>query len=299
MKVLVTGANGYIGRFLCPELVRAGYEVTALTRSPSDLLGVAHYVSQTFSAVDFVEAVKGHEVVIHLAARAHQSEKQDAQTYAAYREINVEKTIDLAKAAIAAGVSRFIYLSSVKVNGEATFAEPFTAADQPHPEDFYGQTKWEAEQALVQLCTSSNTRLVIIRPPLVWGGVVKGNLEILVKLINYRIPLPFRNIQNRRDLVSLDNLSSLILRCIDHPSAPGQVFMVSDGMPRSTAGIIELVASQARFRPRLVALPHSVLSLCRHIPVIGTKINKLLSNLEVDITETCRSLQWQPKDRDL
>lgn len=298
MKVLVTGANGYIGQYLCRQLVNAKYEVTALTRQPFVVAGAAQYLSKTFSLADLTDALREQELVIHLAARAHQPEKRNAQTYAIYKAINVDKTIDLARSAIAAGVKRFIYLSSIKVNGEETFNTPFRATDNPNPQDFYGKTKWEAEQALIKICAEGGIELVIIRSPLVWGETVKGNLNSIVKLINYRIPLPFRNVRNRRDLVSLENLSSLILRCIDHPSASNKVFLVSDGVPRSTAEIIDLVSSQARFRPRLITCPLSILLACRYIPGLGNKINKLMGNLEIDISETCKTLEWQPKSRD-
>ncbi|ACE85350.1 NAD-dependent epimerase/dehydratase family protein [Cellvibrio japonicus] len=295
MNVLVTGANGYLGQALCPYLVASGYHLVTLTRQPYGLQGTVNIPVPDYLVSLPEQAFVGQEVVIHLAARAHQPGSASKRIDEEYRRINVDTTLAIAHAALRAGARRFIFLSSIKVNGEVTTGLPFRSSDPPKPGDAYGRSKWQAEQALTALFDKTGTELVIVRPPLIWGGAPKGNLATLVRLIDLKIPLPFKSLRNRRDLVSLGNLCSLIRCCLDHPAAAGQTLLVSDARPRSTAEIIWLISSQAKFSPRLVAFPTSLLRLLRHVPVIGTKLDKLISNLEVDIGQTQTLLGWQPE----
>lgn len=293
MKVLVTGANGYVGQFLCAALLAAGHELTCLTRTPYHLVGSRNLLSANYSPADLATAVQGQEVVIHLAARAHQPARNE--TLDDYRRTNLEPSVNLAQAAVKAGVSRFIYMSSIKVNGEVTTDQPFSAHQPPAPQDFYGISKWEAEQALRECLHNTATQLVIIRPPLIWGGIMKGNLALVQQWVRRGIPLPFGLLNNRRDLVSLENLCDLLLLAIYHPNAAGQTLLVSDGIARNTAEIIALITQQDNPPPKIVSCPRWLFSLASNLPVIGRRLRKLSTNLEVDIQPTCTLLGWAPR----
>lgn len=297
MKLLVTGANGYVGQFLVNYLLQGGHSVCCVTRrafaaTAPDAAQVSYYTCADYTEEQLAAAVAGQEVVIHLAARAHQPQQGD--TLDAYRRANVQPSLNLAKAAVAAGVKRFIYLSSIKVNGEATTHQPFRASDLPAPQDAYGHSKWETEQALRAYLATSQTELVIIRPPLVWGGEMKGHLQLLARWINRGVPLPFGALHNRRDLISLHNLASFISLCLSHPLAAG-TWLVSDGEPYSSADIARLVAAQLGKPARILPFPVALLALGRYIPRLGTKLEKLLGSLEVDATPARAQLGWQPE----
>jgi nucleoside-diphosphate-sugar epimerase len=299
MKVLVTGANGYLGRALCPVLLARGHAITTLTRQPWLLPGTTNHLFLKDDKARLDEALLGQEVIIHLAALAHQAGQETPAMRSRYWSVNVEQTKVLAQAAVKAGVKRFIYISSIKVNGESTSSAPYRYDDAPRPEDLYGQSKWAAEQMLRELLAGTDTELVIIRPPLIWGGAVKGNLALLQALVRFKVPLPFGRIQNRRDLVSLDNLCSLINVVIAHPKAAGKTLLVSDGLARTTADIIKLVAANAGKKANIVNCPLWVLRLLNRLPVIGGRLQKLTGNLAVDIAPTCELLNWQPELIDL
>jgi UDP-glucose 4-epimerase len=294
MKVLVTGANGYLGRALCPFLMRRGYSVTTLTRQPWLLPGTTNHLVALNDVAGLHNYLQGQEVVIHLAALAHQAGQETAAMESLYWSVNVEKTKILAHAALAAGVKRFIYISSIKVNGESTTGIPYRFDSPPEPEDLYGRSKWAAEQLLHELFTGTATELVIIRPPLIWGDTMKGNLALLQKLVRWRVPLPFGTVNNRRDLVSLHNLCSLISLVVLHPKAAGQTLLVSDGVPRTTADIIRLVSAYQGKPANIVNCPSWVFGFLIALPVIGGKFRKLTTNLAVDISPTCELLDWQP-----
>lgn len=295
MNLLVTGANGYLGRYLCPVLIAAGHNLATLTRKEWLEPQVKNYVW----AFGLQPAVQGVEVVIHLAALAHQVGRQSPETEALYYSVNVEQTRQLARAALAEGVKRFIYVSSIKVNGEATSESPYRYDSPPQPEDSYGRSKWAAEQALHELFDGSPTELVIIRPPLIWGGEMKGNLALLQKWARWRLPLPFGSIQNRRDLVSLQNLCNLIALVITHPQAGGQTLLVSDGVARTTADIVRLVTEPGVGPALIIPCPAWVFKLFTRFPLIGGRLKKLGGNLEVDITPTCELLGWSPNKKQL
>lgn len=291
MKILVTGANGYVGRALCPLLLDNGYEVMALTRTPWKEPGIEN----ALWCQDISPVLQKTDVVIHLAAIAHQAGAESTEIEALYWSVNVEQTKQLANEALAQGVKRFIFMSSIKVNGEATGNTPYRYDSVPSPEDLYGRSKFAAEQTLHEILDNSATELVIIRPPLIWGGSMKGNLASLLSWLSLGLPLPFASIQNRRDLVSLDNLCSLIRVAIRHPAAAGQTLLVSDGVPRTTGEIIRLVAAAANRPAFLVPCPAWVFKWLGYLPFVGPRLSKLTGNLEVDIEYTCKRLDWQPE----
>ncbi len=235
--VLVTGANGFVGKPLCLALFEQGQALRAAVRSENvqvencEIGDIADISGQT----DWRNALQGVKVVIHLAARVHVMKDASIDPLAEFRKINVEGTLNLAKQAAKAGVKRFIFISSIKVNGEhSDLDKPFTEADVANPQDAYGLSKYEAEQGLLLIAQQTGMEVVIIRPPLIYGPGVKANFKSMLHFVKRGIPLPFGNINNKRSFIYLGNLISLIMRCIDHPEAANQVFLVSDGDDLST-----------------------------------------------------------------
>ncbi len=286
MTILVTGANGFIGSALCARLSAERRPVREATRATVGDLGPHTNWGETLSGVN---------QIVHCAARAHVLAEAGADTLAEFRRVNRDGTVALAEAAVAAGVTRFVFVSSIGVNGNATMGTPFRADDQPAPHSPYAVAKWEAEQALAQIAARSGLELVIVRPPLVIGKNAKGNVGTIARLLRRGMPLPFGGItRNRRDLVSLDVLVDLLVTCIDNPAAAGQTFLVSDGKTRSTADIVRAVAAAEGTAARLVPIPASLLSL--GLGVLGKKAmrEQLLGDLEVDIGPTRSRLDWEP-----
>jgi nucleoside-diphosphate-sugar epimerase len=244
---------------------------------------------------DWAEALANEQVVIHTAARAHIMKDEVPDPLAEYRKVNLEGTLNLARQAAQAGVKRFIFISSIKVNGEQTpLGKPFTPEDTPAPEDPYGISKYEAEQGLQQLAQETGMEVVIIRPPLVYGPGVKGNFASMVRLVEKGIPLPLGAIHNKRSLVALDNLVDLIITCIDHPAAANQVFLAGDGEDLSTTELLRGVANAMGKPARLIPVPAGVLML--GATVLGKKAmaQRLLGSLQVDISKAREVLGWEP-----
>lgn len=291
MRIAITGANGFVGARLCQYLAASEKSVLAITRSDFKQAGIDNLVISELTSSQLSEHLKQVDCLIHLAARTHHNDARDA--WALYRKDNVEISSHVAQAASQAGVKRFIYMSSIKVNGEES-TEPFKSQDIPEPIDAYGTSKWETEKVLHEILSSTATELVIIRPPLIWGDHPKGNLQTLSKLIDLGVPLPFKNIQNRRDLVSLENLCSLIEKTLTHPNAAGGTFLVSDDNPLSLPDIIRLLARNNSKEPRLFGVPNTLFRYLGDIPALSTRIKKLTGNLEVDISETKKKLDWAP-----
>jgi nucleoside-diphosphate-sugar epimerase len=240
-------------------------------------------------------ALVNQEVVIHTAARAHIMKDEVSDPLAEYRKVNVDGTLNLARQASEAGVRRFVFISSIKVNGEQTpLHQPFTPEDAPAPEDAYGISKMEAEQGLRELATETGMEVIIIRSPLVYGLGAKGNFASMTKLVGKGLPLPLGAVHNQRSLVALDNLVDLIITCIEHPSAVNQTFLVSDGEDISTTQLLQGVA-QAMGKPsRLIPVPASLLQLAATL--LGKKAvsQRLLGSLQVDISHTQKRLDWTP-----
>lgn len=297
MKVLLTGASGFLGGAITARLSQQDrISLSCAARSPLAQLGFATFaVGNLCAANDWSLPLLGQHVVIHAAARAHIMKDEVADPLSEYRLVNVEGTLNLARQAAAAGVERFIYISSIKVNGESTpLGRPFVSSDAPAPEDPYGLSKLEAEQGLMQLAAETGMEVVIIRPPLVYGPGVKGNFASMIKLIDRGIPLPFGAIHNKRSLVGVDNLVDLIIRCVDHPGAANQVFLAGDGKDLSTTELL-LGVGKAMGKPaRLIPVPVGLLQFGATLLGKKAMAQRLLGSLQVDISKTCELLDWKP-----
>lgn len=297
MKVLLTGASGFLGGILVRELERRkDMTLSVALRSPKSGLCSVSYVVGEFSAdTDWSAAVARQQVVVHAAARAHVMNDEVADPLAEYRRVNVAGTLNLARQAAGAGVQRLIFISSIKVNGEATQqGRPFTVNAEPAPEDPYGLSKLEAEQGLMKLAAETGMEVVIIRPPLVYGPGVKGNFASMIKLVEKGIPLPLGAVHNKRSLVGIDNLVDLIIRCIDHPGAANQVFLAGDGEDLSTTELLRGVGKAMGRPARLIPVPAGLLQLGATLLGKRAVAQRLLGSLQVDISKTCERLDWKP-----
>jgi nucleoside-diphosphate-sugar epimerase len=295
-RILITGANGFVGRYLVQVLAKADYDVCCGIREGEATIGDCQIIAvgNINGTTDWREALNGVDCVVHLAARAHMIRDTAADSLAAFRAVNVDGSANLAKQAAANGVRRFIFLSSIKVNGERTFGRPFAADDAVHPEDPYAISKWEAEQALRQICAATNMELVVIRPPLIYGPGVKGNLQRLLRLIERGWPLPLGSIQNSRSLVGIGNLCDLIRLCIEHPAAAGEVFLASDGEDISTPQLLRYLAAGVNKPLMLLPVPVHLLVALGKILGAGAAIARLTGDLRVDITKNRELLGWAP-----
>jgi UDP-N-acetyl-alpha-D-quinovosamine dehydrogenase len=293
-RVLVTGASGFVGNALCDRLEVDGWQVRKALRSGHALrphLDVD--VGDIGASTDWRAALKDVQAVIHLAARTHVMREQAQNPLAAYRAINVDGTRCLAEAAAAGGVQRFIFMSSVKVNGERTRARPFREADEPCPEDPYGLTKLEAESELQRVAENSSMGLTIIRPPLVYGPGVKGNFLALMRLIAKGVPLPLASINNSRSMIYLDNLVSAVAVCLADLRAAGQTFLVSDGEDFSTAELVRRLAASLGAHPRLLPCPPAFLRAAGTVLGKQGQIARLTESLQIDSTKIRHVLGWE------
>ncbi|MCU7867521.1 MAG: SDR family oxidoreductase [Candidatus Thiodiazotropha sp. (ex Lucinoma borealis)] len=295
-SVVVTGASGFIGQHLCQYLVSQGYKVRAAMRCHCRGWKVCDQVAvgNIDNGTDWHTALDGIDTVIHLAARVHVMQESEADPVSAFRQVNVDGSCALARQAAVAGVRRLIYISSIKVNGERTRGTPFCADDDTTPEDPYGQSKWEAEQALKEIAQKTGLELVIIRPVLIYGSGVKGNLQRLTGLIRRGLPLPLASVSNRRSLLSIDNLLDFLRCCIDHPAAAGEVFLVADGNDLSTPQLIRKLATAMGLSARLIHMPVGLLQFAGRITGRSAIIERLTDDLQVDIEKNKKLLGWKP-----
>ncbi|WP_447747583.1 UDP-glucose 4-epimerase family protein [Pseudomonas nicosulfuronedens] len=299
MKVLLTGASGFVGRGVLARLCQENdVQVRVAQRGVAaqwpEGVEVARIDGLSMTQ-PWASALQGIDVVIHCAARVHVMDEQAADPLAAFRAVNVEATRHLAQEAAAAGVKRFVFVSSIKVNGEETApGHPFTADAAPQPQDPYGTSKFEAEQALFSVAQHSGLEVVVVRPPLVYGPGVKANFASLMRALQRRLPLPFGAIDNRRSLVARDNLVDLLLLCSRHPAAAGQVFLVSDGEDLSTAQLCRGLSKALGVQPRLLPVPAVLLRLLGLLTGRSQQAQRLLGSLQVDISATCSRLDWAP-----
>ncbi|KIL05834.1 nucleoside-diphosphate sugar epimerase [Stutzerimonas stutzeri] len=295
MKILLTGATGFLGRALVAWLSQQdGLCLSFARRSqPAESGLLAHFVGELSADTDWSSALAGQQLVIHAAARAHIMNDEMTDPLSEYRRVNVEGTLNLARQATAAGVKRFIFISSIGVNGNINTC-PFTADDRPNPAESYAQSKWEAEQGLWKIQQETGMELVIIRPPLVYGPSAPGNFGSLVRWIEKGIPLPLGAIHNRRSLVGIDNLVDLIIRCINHPAAANQVLLAGDGEDLSTTELLRAVGKAIGRPARLIPVPAAVLQCGATLLGKQAMAQRLLGSLQVDISKTCELLDWKP-----
>lgn len=298
-KVLVTGATGFVGRGLCERLLQDGYAVRGAVRqipNPKLVPDVERVVVGSLDQdVDWSSALSGVDFVVHLAARVHVMREFVVDPLAEFRKVNVTATINLARQAALAGVKRFVFISSVKVNGESTSIDrPFTAEDVPTPVDPYGISKYEAEGALTKIAEETGMELVIIRPVLVYGAGVKGNFLEFMRWLEKGIPFPLGSISNQRNLVSMGNLVDFILTCIKHPQAANQIFLVSDGDALSTPELFRMTASAMNKTAWLIPVPIGLLKRVGRLLGKGAYVQRLCESLRVDISKNRELLGWIP-----
>lgn len=278
MNLLISGANGFVGKSLSQTLVSNGHKVTQLQRD--------NFLPDAYGN-------DGYQCLIHLAGRAHVIRETVTDIYTAYREVNLDYTVKVASLAHSLRIKRFIFLSSVKVNGEYS-NHPFNDQDVPSPLDAYGQTKLEAELFLKDFCLRHDMELVIIRPPLIYGPDVKANFKALIHLCNQPIPLPFSCVHNKRSMISLKNLNSFITLCCQHPEAANQTFLISDDHDVSINELIKTIRYALGRKPLLFPMPVSLLKAFFKVVGKDHLNDRLLNNLQVDSTKAKRILNWQP-----
>ena len=297
MKFLVTGANGFVGRALCKELSQKGYAVRAAVRSENVKFNdIERTIVGTIDGeTEWGKALIGVRVVVHLAARVHVMSDESSDPLAEFRKINVAGTEHLAHSAAASGMKRFVYVSSIKVNGEATCTEKkFSELDTPSPQDPYGISKWEAEQALHRVATETGLEVVIVRPPLVYGAGVKGNFAQMLKVLTKGIPLPLASVDNRRSLIYVENLVDALILCATHPAAAGQTYLVSDGEDVSTPDLLRQLGTAMGHPAHLFHCPQALLRLAGRLLGKADQIERLLGSLQVDSGKIRRELDWIP-----
>ncbi len=296
-QLLVTGANGFVGNALCTEAMARGMAVRGAVRKVCELpVGAGRHVIDGFDdCFNLRSALSGVTVVIHAAARAHVLREASADPLSEFRQVNVQGTLDLAKQAAAAGVCRFVFISSIGVNGPETFAQPYSVADEPKQQSAYAVSKYEAELRLKALASQTGMEVVIVRPPLVYGPGAPGNFGSLMRWLKRGAPLPLGAVtHNRRSLVALDNLVDLLITCIDHPAAANQTFLVSDGEDLSTTDLLRRMARAMNVPARLLPVPPALLKLGAGLMGKGDMAQRLLGSLQVDITHTRETLGWTP-----
>ncbi len=297
-RVLVTGANGFVGRALVEELVRRGSAVTAAVRRTATFpTGVRiACVGDLGPSTDWREALAGCGAVVHLAARVHVMSDGAADPLAEYRRVNVAATLALAQQALVAGARRYVFVSSVKVNGEGTQpGRPYHEIDTPAPADPYAISKLEAEEGLLALAASTSMEVVVIRAPLIYGPGVRANFLRMARWLARGLPLPLGAVtENRRSLLGLDNLVDLILLCLQHPRAANQVFLAADGEDLSTTELLRRTAAALGVHPRLVPVPPAILEAGAAVLGKRAVVDRLCGSLQVDIGKARRVLGWRP-----
>lgn len=297
-RIMVTGGSGFVGRTLLERLYQDGYGLIAPSRTPlaQAPAGVVNPLVAGLAAdVDWSASLEGAAVVIHSAARVHVMNDTADDPLVEFRKANVDGTLSLARQAAAAGVQRFIFISSIKVNGEGTeLGHPYRADDTPAPQDPYGVSKMEAEQGLRALAAETGMEVVIIRPVLVYGPGVKANFRSMMSWLRKGIPLPLGATGNKRSLVAVDNLVDLIATCIDHPAAANQTFLVSDGEDLSTTQLLQRMGSALGRPARLLPVPASLLQAGAAMLGRRAIAQRLCGSLQVDICKTRERLAWAP-----
>lgn len=297
MHILITGASGFVGHALCVKLNNSGYKVRRVVRTP-DSYGCS--LSETYVTGDLQELsdwnplVTGVDSIVHLAAKVHTRWRGTLADFTEYERMNVAVSVSLAKAAATQGVKRFVFLSSIGVNGTRTTKRPFVETDTPNPRGPYALSKFRAEEALRDLCERTGMELVVVRPPLIYGPGAPGNFALVLKLIRTGIPLPFASINNARSMISIDNIIDFIVNSIEHPSAANQTFMVCDSETVSTRELVRYLAAAMGKRTILFRVSPLALRLAAWALQGKLNIEPLLSSLVIDANKARRMLNWNP-----
>jgi len=295
-KILITGSNGFVGQVLLKRLMRDQFSVRCILRQQNKSFNhIERILMPSMSkSSDWSEALKDCDVVIHLAARVHVMHEDSKDPLSEFRKTNVALTTNLAIQSADLGVKRFIFLSSVKVNGESTVDKPFTESQTPNPEDAYAISKWEAEEALRNVAKDTGMEVVIIRPPLIYGRGVKANFLMMMRYLLKGVPLPLGATYNKRSLVYIDNLVDFIVSCVIHPKAANQTFFVSDDHDVSTTELLRLMSKAIGKKRILIPVPEKLLTFL--LVIVGRRniAERLLGSLEVDISKAKNLLGWRP-----
>lgn len=292
-KILITGSNGFLGQYLCQFLTEQNYSILAQTRksqafAPSNISNINFDLNDNLDNVDLSQV----EAIIHCAGRAHVMNETAVSPLEAYRQTNVQGTLNLAKKAVQSGIKRFIYMSSIKVNGEQTTAQLFKPSDVVNTNDPYGLSKYEAEQALLELSKQTGLEVVIIRPVLIYGPNVKANFKSMVELASKKLPLPIGCLDNKRSMVSIYNLVDLIHTCMTHPNANGEVFIASDQDDISVKQLFEKLAYYQNNRLLMLPMPKSLISFLASLVGKKAVALRLCSELVVDTSKNTQLLGW-------
>jgi nucleoside-diphosphate-sugar epimerase len=293
MKILITGSNGFLGQYLSPFLTEKGYSVLAHTRKAQtfDHPNISNINFDLNDNLDNIE-LNQVEIIIHCAGRAHVMNETAKSPLEAYRQINVQGTLNLAQKAVESGVKRFIYLSSIKVNGELTTTQAFQPNDDVHTDDPYGLSKYEAEQALLELSKNTGLEVVIIRPVLIYGPNVKANFKSMVDLASKKLPLPIGCLHNKRSMVSIYNLADLIYTCMSHPKANREVFFASDQDDISVKQLFEKLAYYQNNKLMMLPIPKSLINFLASLVGKKSVASRLCSELVVDSSKNTELLGW-------
>jgi len=307
-KICVTGANGFIGKSICKTLAQMNKSVEGFVRTSNSSLNLTNFkhvsVGDISQRMNWKDKLDSYDCIIHCAGKAHRIKEKDKLD--SYLSINAEGTKYLAEQAAKAGVKRFIFLSTIKVNGENTNTikndnvqkiknkNIFTHNDKPYPQDAYAISKFEAEKILWEISARTGLEVVVLRLPLVYGKDVKGNLKNLTKLLSFGVPLPFSLVNNKRSLIGIDNLVDIIIRCIDHPNVTGKTFLISDGEDLSTSDLFHYMAIAMKSRLRLFPFPISILKFVSRIIGRKSEMNRLTDSLQVDSSSIRETLNWTP-----
>jgi len=297
MRFLVTGANGFIGRHLCAELLHLGHFVRAGVRNMDNTMDDVELfsVGDMDGHTDWQGGLNGIEVVIHLAARVHVMKDTANDPMSEFLRVNLYGTSNLATQAAKAGVKRFVYLSSVKVNGDRTSgAQRFSELDEPEPQDPYSVSKWRAEQELKRIADETGLKVVIVRPPLVYGPCVRGNFINLMSAIDRGLPLPLAGANNMRSLIYVGNLVSALIACAQNPAAAGKTFLVSDGEDISTANLVNRIAKSLNCKDRSFYFPAGLLKIVTALLGRSKQYERLFGSLKINDEKIRSELNWVP-----
>lgn len=298
-KVLVTGANGFIGRHLCAHLAQRGWDVRAVVRIDNadrsiENYASVHYITDVTNGEQWVKVLHNADVVVHLAARVHVMKDSAVSAAEEYRRVNTTGTAMLARLAAQQGVTRFVFLSTIKVNGERTLFKPFLESDAPMPRDEYSISKWEAEQRLVEIASNTGMEVIALRPPLLYGPGVKGNFLRLMNLVRRRVPLPLASVTNLRSFLYVGNLLSVVEKVLSASVSKAETFLVSDDHDISTPQLIRMLAAAMNVEARLLRCPLPMLMSLAKIAGKADEVRRMVESLSIDCSRIKQQLHWAP-----